>query len=291
MLVLDEVDGLAGDALRRVFGWAAMERSRLVVIGVANALQLPTAQPGVASVLFKPYSHVELYRIVARRLVCSVPPAASDGKVAPVEVSFVKDAALSLCARWAQNKNGDARAALGMCGRALAALDRSYQELAPSSDAAHPAHKRPRIAASSVSGSSAASVLLAFGVARAESAGPRAAPVVDVGLMSRLITAALHSAATGTPAIAALSPHGQFLLCIVAAVFRRCETTPAASAQDRKNSADVTVSKVSPASGNPQALAHGGLCLCGCSCGRSLGGGRSRTCRWRACRPTTGAPH
>uniref|UniRef100_A0A3B4HBU7 Cell division cycle 6 n=1 Tax=Pundamilia nyererei TaxID=303518 RepID=A0A3B4HBU7_9CICH len=119
LLVLDEMDQLdskAQDVLYTIFEWPYLPKSRLCLIGIANALDLTDrilprlqARPQCRPLLlhFPPYSREELTAIVQDRLV-------------QVNVVRLLDAsAVQFCARKVSAVSGDARKALDICRRAV----------------------------------------------------------------------------------------------------------------------------------------------------------------------------
>nr|XP_057923281.1 cell division control protein 6 homolog [Doryrhamphus excisus]XP_057923289.1 cell division control protein 6 homolog [Doryrhamphus excisus] len=119
LLVLDELDQLDSkcqDVMYTIFEWPHLPKSRLCLIGIANALDLTDrilprlqARPGCRPQLlnFPPYSREELTAIVQDRL-------------AQVSVGGILDAAaVQFCARKVSAVSGDARKALDICRRAV----------------------------------------------------------------------------------------------------------------------------------------------------------------------------
>lgn len=119
LLVLDEMDQLdskAHDVLYTIFEWPYLPKSRLCLIGIANALDLtdrilprlqalPRCHPQLLH--FSPYSRQELTDIVHDRLT-------------QVSGEGVLDAsAVQFCARKVSAVSGDARKALDICRRAV----------------------------------------------------------------------------------------------------------------------------------------------------------------------------
>ncbi|XP_076880782.1 cell division control protein 6 homolog [Brachyhypopomus gauderio] len=119
LLVLDEMDQLdskAQDVLYTLFEWPNLPKSRLCLIGIANALDLtdrilprlqarPRCRPQLLH--FPPYSREELTAIVQDRLT-------------QVSGETVLDAAaVQFCARKVSAVSGDARKALDICRRAV----------------------------------------------------------------------------------------------------------------------------------------------------------------------------
>ncbi|XP_067869104.1 cell division control protein 6 homolog [Heterodontus francisci] len=119
LLMLDEVDQLdskAQDVLYRLFEWPWLNNSRLVLIGIANALDLtdrilprlqarPKCKPQLLN--FAPYTREQIVAIVQDRLN-------------QVPGEKVLDAvAVQFCARKVSAVSGDARKALDVCRRAV----------------------------------------------------------------------------------------------------------------------------------------------------------------------------
>ncbi|KAM6972000.1 LOW QUALITY PROTEIN: cell division control protein 6 homolog [Aplochiton taeniatus] len=119
LLVLDEMDQLdskAQDVLYTIFEWPYLPRSRLCLIGIANALDLTDrilprlqALPRCRPLLlhFPPYSRQELTAILQDRLT----QVSGEG--------IVDASALQFCARKVSAVSGDARKALDVCRRAV----------------------------------------------------------------------------------------------------------------------------------------------------------------------------
>ncbi|XP_062869009.1 cell division control protein 6 homolog [Trichomycterus rosablanca] len=125
LLVLDEMDQLdskSQDVLYTIFEWPYLPKSRLCLIGIANALDLtdrilprlqakPHCRPQLLH--FPPYSRQELAAIVQDRLAQS----AADG--------ILDAAAVQFCARKVSAVSGDARKALDICRRAVEIVESS----------------------------------------------------------------------------------------------------------------------------------------------------------------------
>lgn len=119
LLVLDEMDQLdskAQDVLYTIFEWPHLQKSRLCLIGIANALDLTDrilprlqARPECRPLLlnFPPYSRQELTAIVQDRLA----QASAENLLDSMAVQF--------CARKVSAVSGDARKALDICRRAV----------------------------------------------------------------------------------------------------------------------------------------------------------------------------
>ncbi|KAL1005992.1 hypothetical protein UPYG_G00066530 [Umbra pygmaea] len=119
LLVLDEMDQLdskAQEVLYTIFEWPYLPKSRLCLIGIANALDLtdrilprlqslPHCRPQLLH--FPPYSQQELTAIVQDRLT----QVSGEGLLDAMAVQF--------CARKVSAVSGDARKALDICRRAV----------------------------------------------------------------------------------------------------------------------------------------------------------------------------
>ncbi|XP_008282492.1 cell division control protein 6 homolog [Stegastes partitus] len=119
LVVLDEMDQLdskAQDVLYTIFEWPYLPKSRLCLIGIANALDLtdrilprlqarPHCRPQLLH--FPPYSRQELTAIVQDRLA----QASAEG--------ILDASAVQFCARKVSAVSGDARKALDICRRAV----------------------------------------------------------------------------------------------------------------------------------------------------------------------------
>ncbi|XP_055366917.1 cell division control protein 6 homolog isoform X2 [Betta splendens] len=135
LLVLDEMDQLdskAQDVLYTIFEWPYLPRSRLSLIGIANALDLTDrilprlqARPQCRPLLlnFPPYSREELAAIVQDRLA----QASAEG--------IVDASAVQFCARKVSAVSGDARKALDICRRAVEMVESDARRKAADSNA------------------------------------------------------------------------------------------------------------------------------------------------------------
>uniref|UniRef100_A0A8C7YEI9 Cell division control protein n=1 Tax=Oryzias sinensis TaxID=183150 RepID=A0A8C7YEI9_9TELE len=147
LLVLDEMDQLdskAQDVLYTIFEWPFLPKSRLCLIGIANALDLtdrilPRLQARLHCrpllLHFAPYSRDELTAIVKDRL-------------AQVSGEGVLDAsAVQFCARKVSAVSGDARKALDICRRAVEMVesDRRKKKLQPENESPGEADPPPKL--------------------------------------------------------------------------------------------------------------------------------------------------
>ncbi|XP_068118236.1 cell division control protein 6 homolog [Hyperolius riggenbachi] len=141
LLVLDEMDQLDSkgqDVLYTVFEWPWLLNSRVVLIGIANALDLtdrilprlqarPHCKPQLLN--FSPYSKDQIATILQDRLT-KVPGEA-----------VLDNAAIQFCARKVSAVSGDARKALDICRRAVEIVEsdvRSQTVLKPLSGCKSP---------------------------------------------------------------------------------------------------------------------------------------------------------
>ncbi|XP_076212829.1 cell division control protein 6 homolog [Aptenodytes patagonicus] len=147
LLVLDELDQLESkgqDVLYTLFEWPRLPGSRLVLVGLANALDLTDrslARLGARTdgsprlLHFPPYTREQLTAILQERL----------GQVAGDPV--LDDAALQFCARKVSAVSGDARKALDVCRRAVEVVElevRSQTLLKPLPGGDSPASPIPK---------------------------------------------------------------------------------------------------------------------------------------------------
>jgi origin recognition complex subunit 1 len=110
VLLVDELDYLLTrkqDVLYNLFDWTSRKHARLVVVCIANTLDLPDrlmprvhSRLGLTRLAFAPYTREQLHRIITDRLAGL---AAFDGD------------AVELCARKVASVSGDVRRALHIC--------------------------------------------------------------------------------------------------------------------------------------------------------------------------------
>ncbi|XP_061687139.1 cell division control protein 6 homolog [Syngnathoides biaculeatus] len=130
LLVLDELDQLdskAQDVLYTIFEWPHLPKSRLCLVGIANALDLTDrilprlqarAQCRPLLLNFPPYSREQLGAIVQDRLA----QACAGG--------ILDAAAVQFCARKVSAVSGDARKALDICRRAVEMVESEHRKKA-----------------------------------------------------------------------------------------------------------------------------------------------------------------
>jgi len=126
MVVLDEVDHILTldlESLYRVFEWSMQKCSRLVLVGIANALDLTdrflprlkarNLKPELLP--FLPYTAPQIKNIIVKRLKSLVPA----GSANPDFIPFFHPAALELCSRKVSSQTGDLRKAFEILRRAI----------------------------------------------------------------------------------------------------------------------------------------------------------------------------
>ncbi|KAH7022824.1 P-loop containing nucleoside triphosphate hydrolase protein [Ilyonectria destructans] len=124
LVTLDEIDHILTmglESLYRVFEWSLQKSSRLVLVGIANALDLTdrflprlkskNLKPDLMS--FLPYTAPQVKNIIITRLK-SLMPAGKESYV-----PFIHPAAIELCSRKVSSQTGDLRKAFEICRRAL----------------------------------------------------------------------------------------------------------------------------------------------------------------------------
>jgi len=145
LLFLDEMDQLGDvnnqDVLYTLFEWTFTPGSRLVMVGVANALDLTErilprlqakAQRKPRTMNFAPYSQAQLLDILSHRLSTSSTPSSSADPSSPAPPALVDTSALLFCAKKIAAVSGDARKALDACRYAVEMVEKSSAESTPS---------------------------------------------------------------------------------------------------------------------------------------------------------------
>ncbi|KAK7923130.1 cell division control protein 6 [Apiospora marii] len=122
LIVLDEIDHILTldlESLYRVFEWSMGKSSRLMLVGIANALDLTDRfLPRLKSrnlkpelLPFLPYTALQIKTIITARLKSLVPEGAP--------LPFIHPAAIELCSRKVSSQTGDLRKAFEICRRAI----------------------------------------------------------------------------------------------------------------------------------------------------------------------------
>ncbi|KAG5517854.1 hypothetical protein PMAC_000308 [Pneumocystis sp. 'macacae'] len=128
LLLLDEIDSLIAkdqEILYQLFEWPIIKDSRLIVIGIANTLDLTdrflprlkakNALPKVF--IFKPYTPQEISDIIKSRLYSLSENASKDF------IPFVHPTAIELCSRKVASSSGDIRKAFDLIKKAIELLE------------------------------------------------------------------------------------------------------------------------------------------------------------------------
>lgn len=126
VITLDEIDHILTldlEVLYKLFEWSLLRSSRLVLIGIANALDLTDRfLPRLKARNFRPellpflpYNASQIKTIITTRLKSLV---AKDSET-PDYVPFLHPAAIDMCSRKVANQTGDLRKALDICRRAI----------------------------------------------------------------------------------------------------------------------------------------------------------------------------
>ncbi|KAG0641123.1 P-loop containing nucleoside triphosphate hydrolase protein [Tuber brumale] len=127
VVVLDEIDHLLTkdqEVLYSIFEWSLMQDSRLILLGIANALDLTDrflprlkARNLTPRLLpFLPYSAPQIAAVITSRLRSLLP----DGDETPGDfVPFMHPAAIQLAARKVAGATGDLRKVFDICRRAV----------------------------------------------------------------------------------------------------------------------------------------------------------------------------
>jgi cell division control protein 6 len=126
MVTLDEIDHVLTfdlELLYKIFEWSLQKSSRLILIGIANALDLTdrflprlkarNLKPRLVPIL--PYNATQIKDIIITRLKSLVPANSTDRNFIP----FLHPAAIELCSRKVSSQTGDLRKAFDICRRAI----------------------------------------------------------------------------------------------------------------------------------------------------------------------------
>ncbi|CAG7994694.1 unnamed protein product [Penicillium salamii] len=138
LVTLDEIDHLLnGDSgvLQSLFEWSLQSKSKLMLIGIANALdltdrslpQLKAKNLKPRLLPFLPYSAASIADVMTNRLR-SLLPAGSEAD--PKLVPFVQPAAIQLCSKKVASQTGDLRKAFELIKRAIDVIEQeTWQKL------------------------------------------------------------------------------------------------------------------------------------------------------------------
>ncbi|KAJ1992431.1 Origin recognition complex, subunit 1 [Dimargaris cristalligena] len=119
VVLMDELDLLVTrkqTIMYNFFEWPNRANSRLIVIAIANTMDLPervlsnkvSSRLGLTRINFQPYTHQQLFKIVESRLI---------------GLGAFDSDAIELCARKVSSVSGDARRALDICRRAIEVVE------------------------------------------------------------------------------------------------------------------------------------------------------------------------
>jgi origin recognition complex subunit 1 len=138
VVLMDELDQLVTtrqEVMYNMFNWPNSKNSRLIVVAVANTMDLPerilnpkvASRLGMTRITFKPYNDLELVKIVKSRLGML---DEDKGQRSPVEQALVQDCdtvfkedAFVYVAKRVNNVSGDARRMLDVCRRAIDSVE------------------------------------------------------------------------------------------------------------------------------------------------------------------------
>ncbi|QKX62470.1 uncharacterized protein TRUGW13939_09631 [Talaromyces rugulosus] len=144
LVTLDEIDHLLTadpEILYSLFEWSLHSKSHLLLIGIANALDLtdrflprlksnnlkPTLLP------FLPYSAAQIANVITARLRSLLPD--NEAKGAGDFVPFMQPAAVQLCAKKVASQTGDLRKAFDLVKRAVDVIEQETQKKLEKDDA------------------------------------------------------------------------------------------------------------------------------------------------------------
>ncbi len=134
IVVLDEIDALTGihqDLLYNLFQLPFEKNSKLILLGIANALdltdrnlpRLKAKAMKLETLNFKPYSCKEIVKIIECRLM-DLAARYQNGTLPPP----FDPAALQLCARKVSTQTGDIRTAFDICRRAIEVVEEETRQ-------------------------------------------------------------------------------------------------------------------------------------------------------------------
>lgn len=256
LVVLDEIDHvltLDPESLYRIFEWSLQKTSRLVLIGIANALDLTdrflprlkarNLKPELLP--FLPYSASQIRAIITSRLRSLVPEGAP--------LPFIHPAAIELCARKVSSQTGDLRKAFEICRRAVDLVEMEVKQkheaevkekmllATPSRKVLGENNNLSSPSRRSGEKSITASLMESLGGLSVE-----AAPKVTIAHLNK-ITAAAFSNGT-TQRVRALNLQQKAAMCALVALEKRkrasCSSSPFATPSKPRGSAAPTVKRL-----------------------------------------------
>jgi len=130
VVTLDEIDHVLTldlEILYKLFEWSLQKSSHLVIIGIANALDLTdrflprlkarNLKPQLLP--FLPYTTAQIKTVITTRLKSLVPKDSAT----PDYIPFIHPAAIELCSRKVSSQTGDLRKAFDICRRAIDVIE------------------------------------------------------------------------------------------------------------------------------------------------------------------------
>ncbi|CAD6504040.1 BgTH12-05777 [Blumeria graminis f. sp. triticale] len=126
IVTLDEIDHILSldlNILYKLFEWALQKKTHLILLGIANALDLTDRflprlkahdlRPEVLP--FLPYTAHQIKEVITTRLRSLIPTERADSDFVP----FMHPSAIELCSRKVSSQSGDLRKAFDICRRAI----------------------------------------------------------------------------------------------------------------------------------------------------------------------------
>lgn len=135
LVTLDEIDHLLAtdpEILYTFFEWSMQPKSRLVLIGIANALdltdrflpRLKAKNLNPQLLPFLPYTASQLSQVISSRLRSLATAGESNATSSEDYVPFLQPAAVQLCARKVASQSGDLRKAFDLVCRTIDIVER-----------------------------------------------------------------------------------------------------------------------------------------------------------------------
>lgn len=135
VVLMDELDQLVTknqSVMYNFFNWPALRHSRLIVLAVANTMDLPertlsnkiSSRLGLTRITFPGYKHTDLMEIISSRL-------------ATVPGNIVDPDAIQFASRKVAAVSGDARRALDICRRAVEIAEQESESAATNGGSSH----------------------------------------------------------------------------------------------------------------------------------------------------------
>ncbi|KAK9317155.1 P-loop containing nucleoside triphosphate hydrolase protein [Lipomyces starkeyi] len=155
IVILDEMDYLITkdqEILYQVFEWTRLKNSNLLLVGIANALNLTSrflpklkARNFVPEILrFTPYTAEQIAKVICARLEAYSSTVDDDVDCKDRACSLIHPAAIQLCARKTAANTGDLRKAFDICKRGLdLAEEDARRKFSPQSDIACQENRSP----------------------------------------------------------------------------------------------------------------------------------------------------